>query len=110
MQVNELTAAKKQPQIASFNKRAIMPSQIGGLLVAVGGGLLFSTLDKEPPEPTGISSNSMEQWGKDMEKFNDGIITTHKIGYGCIIIGGLLVAAGDKFANKDDLPEGFNAD
>ena len=59
------------------NNRAIIPSQIGGILVAIGGGLLFSTLDKEPPELRGTSLSAIEKWGKDTEEFNDGIITTH---------------------------------
>ena len=101
---NELTIQSKS------NNRAIIPSQIGGILVAIGGGLLFSTLDKEPPELIGTSSSAIEQWGKDSEEFYDGIKLTHKIGYGCIIVGGILIAAGDSFADTDNLPQGFNAD
>ena len=84
---NELTIQSKS------NNRAIMPSQIGGLLVAIGGGLLFSNLDKECND-----CDTLE----DVEDFTDELKSTAKMGYGCIIVGGLLITAGDSFADKDN--------
>ena len=55
---------------------------LGGLLIAVGGGFLFSNLDKEMNDDETI------------EDFADRVNGTAKIGYGLIIIGGLLVAMG----------------
>ena len=91
---NELTTVHKQ-------SKTNMPLRSGGFLLAIGGGLLFSTLDREPPELTGSSLDAYERYAKKMEKFNDGIITTHKIGYSCIILGGLLISAGSQLEDKE---------
>ena len=84
---NELTTANKQPKTASSNIRAIMPSEIGGLLIAIGGGLLYSNLDKE--------CNNCDDLDK-IEAFSDGVSNTAKIGYGCMILGGLMIAVGSQ--------------
>ena len=56
--------------------------RIGGLFIAAGGGLLYSNLDKEMND------------GETYEEFTDRVNGTAKIGYGLIIIGGLLIAVG----------------
>ena len=55
---------------------------IGGLFIAIGGGFLFSNLDKEMND------------GETYEDFADRVNGTSKFGYGFIIIGGFLVAMG----------------
>ena len=70
-------------------------ARIGGVFLAVGGALLYSNINKEPPELIGTSSSALEQLGKDMEQFNDDIKLTASIGYGCIIIGGILITIGE---------------
>jgi len=87
---NELTTVHKY---MSFNP--------GGLLLAIGGGLLYSTLDREAPELKGETLDAYEKWGKNMEEFIDGITTTQKIGYGCIIVGGLFLSMGPQLEDKE---------
>ena len=73
----------------------------GGLLLAIGGGFLFSTLDRKAPELKGETLDAYEEWGKNMEEFSDGIKTTHKIGYGCIIVGGLFLSISPQLEDKE---------
>ena len=55
---------------------------LGGGLIAIGGVLLYSNIDKE------ISDyNSLEE-------YSDSIKSTSKFGYGLIIVGGVLVFMG----------------
>jgi hypothetical protein len=56
--------------------------RIGGLFIAAGGGVLYSNLNKELND------------GETLEKFADRVNGTAKLGYGLIIIGGILVAVG----------------
>ena len=55
---------------------------IGGILIAIGGGLLLSNIDKDLED-----FNSLEDW-------DDSIKATARRGYGFIIIGGILVGFG----------------
>ena len=58
---------------------------VGGTLIAIGGGFLFSNIDKK--------CNDCET-SEDLEDFIEGVNSTAKIGYGFIILGGILVAVG----------------
>ena len=58
---------------------------VGGTWIAIGGGLLFSSIDKK--------CNDCET-SEDLEDFIEGVNSTAKIGYGFIILGGILVAFG----------------
>ena len=58
---------------------------VGGTLIAIGGGFLFSNIDKK--------CNDCET-SEDLEDFIEGVNSTAKIGYGFIILGGILVAFG----------------
>jgi len=58
---------------------------VGGTLIAIGGGFLFSNIDKK--------CNDCET-SEDLEDFIEGVNSTAKIGYGFIILGGVLVAFG----------------
>ena len=58
---------------------------VGGTLIAIGGGFLFSNIDKK--------CNDCET-SEDLEDFFEGVNSTAKIGYGFIILGGVLVALG----------------
>ena len=56
--------------------------RLGGALIAVGGYLLYLNLDKEMNDDETI------------EDFMDRVNGTAKLGYGFIIVGGVLVAVG----------------
>ena len=58
---------------------------VGGTLIAIGGGFLFSNIDKK--------CNDCET-SEDLEDFIEEVNSTAKIGYGFIILGGILVALG----------------
>ena len=61
------------------------PTMLGGTLIAFGGALLFSNVDKECDDCETL---------EDVEDFSQGINSTLKIGYGLITLGGILVALG----------------
>jgi len=67
-------------------KRLQKTPVIGGTLIAIGGGLLFSNIDKECDDCI-IGESPYEEYLKDLE-------STQKIGYGFIILGGILLALG----------------
>ena len=59
---------------------------VGGTLIAIGGAVLFSNIDKECDDCI-IGESEYREFIKDSE-------STQKIGYGFIILGGILVAFG----------------
>ena len=59
---------------------------IGGTLIAIGGAVLFSNIDKECDDCI-IGESEYREFIKDLE-------STQKIGYGFIILGGILLAIG----------------
>ena len=64
------------------DEKAFKEGYIGGALIAAGGVLLYTNIDKE------ISDyDSIEEW-------SDSIKLTSKLGYGLIIAGGFLVLVG----------------
>ena len=71
-----------EADIKKLQKRPI----VGGTLIAIGGGFLFSNIDKECDDCINGESK-YEEYIKDLE-------STQKIGYGFIILGGILVALG----------------
>jgi hypothetical protein len=86
IELNELNLGKVQ-------KRPI----IGGTLIAIGGALVFTTLGKEcgdDCEYNGTSQNAMEKNLENNKEFTDKIVSTQKIGFGLIALGGVLVAFG----------------
>jgi hypothetical protein len=70
---------------------------VGGVCIAIGAGLVFTTLGKEcgdDCELKGTSQSALEKWAENNEKFADGILDTQKIGFGLLALGGILVAFG----------------
>ena len=64
------------------DEKAFKEGYIGGALIAAGGVLLYTNIDKE------ISDyDSIEEW-------SDSVKLTSKLGYGLIIAGGFLVLVG----------------
>ena len=61
-------------------------SLVGGIFIAIGGGLLFSNIDKECLDCI-YGESRYEEYVKDLE-------STQKIGYGFIILGGILLGLG----------------
>ena len=59
---------------------------VGGIFIAIGGGLLFSNIDKECLDCI-YGESRYEEYVKDLE-------STQKIGYGFIILGGILLGLG----------------
>ena len=69
----------------------------GGLLIGIGGALVFTTLGKECGdgcELSGTSQSALVKWAENTKEFEDGILDTQKIGFGLIALGGILVAFG----------------
>ena len=64
------------------DEKAFKEGYIGGALIAAGGVLLYTNIDKE------ISDYDS------LEEYSDSIKSTSKFGYGLIIVGGVLVFMG----------------
>ena len=63
---------------------------LGGVCIAIGAGLVFTTLGKEcgdDCELNGSSQSAIEKWGLENKAFTDGILDRQKIGFTLIAIG-----------------------
>ena len=68
--------------LTELDVKEIKKFYFGGILIAVGGLILLSNLDKDFEDYDSI------------EDFEDSRKTTARMGYGFIIVGGILVAIG----------------
>ena len=59
---------------------------VGGILIAIGGGLLFSVSARECDDCDTIEKAN---------KFADGVKSSSQVGYLLITLGGVFIAIGD---------------
>ena len=70
---------------SSFSESEFNPTRLGGIFIAIGGGLLLSNIDKEC-----VDCDTLEKF----EDFTDEGKYIAKMGYGFIILGGILLGLG----------------
>ena len=82
---NERTGKKNDRKYKKGLETAGLSHKIGGFLIAVGGTMLITNLDKECDKCVTT---------EDIKDFTNGIKAQQKIGYAFIIMGGLIIAIG----------------
>ena len=71
--------------LTELDVKEIKKFYFGGILIAVGGLILYDNIDRECDDCETLD---------DIEKFLDSVNSTQKMGYGFIIVGGILVGFG----------------
>ena len=82
---NVRTGEKNDRTYKKGLETAGLSHKIGGFLIAVGGTMLITNLDKECDKCVTT---------EDIKDFTNGIKAQQKIGYAFIIMGGLIIAIG----------------
>jgi len=82
---NSIKIAEEKISEGLLDNSSRLQPKISGIFFALGGTILYLNVDRECDDCDSL---------KELENFYDSIQGIQKIGYGCILIGGLLLAFG----------------